>query len=184
VLSPRYGDFVGLVASAAPPTLWSLYELLRFRILDALSILVLAGIALSLLAVGFGGSPRMLMVRENLFSIPIGLIFLVSAATRRPLIYYLAGAIFTRNSPERRASFEARWQLPHVLRGLRIMSGVWGLGLVAQGALLGWMALTWPIGRFLIVSPIIGYGTVGALGLWTYIYQQAMRRRPEQKLLG
>ena len=183
LLSPRYGDFVGLVASAAPPTLWSLYELLRFRILDALSILVLAGIALSLLAVGLGRSARMLMVRENLFSVPIGLIFLVSAATRRPLIYYLAGAVFARNSPERRAAFEANWQRPLVLRTLRIMSSVWGLGLIAQGAVLAWMALTWPIGRFLILSPIIGYGTVAALGLWTYLYQQSVRRRSEQMIV-
>ncbi|MEJ0046197.1 MAG: VC0807 family protein [Rhodospirillales bacterium] len=94
LLNPHYGDFVGLVASAAPPTLWSLYELLRFRVLDALSVLVLAGIALSLLAVGLGGSPRMLMVRENFLSVPIGLIFLASAATRRPVIYYLASAFY------------------------------------------------------------------------------------------
>jgi hypothetical protein len=180
LLSPGDGDFVGLVASAAPPTLWSLYELLLFRVLDALSILVLAGIALSLLAVGLGGSPRMLMVRDNLFSVPIGLVFLISAATRRPLIYYLAGAVFARNSPERRAAFEADWHRPAVLHTLRIMSCIWGLGLIAQGALLAWMALTWPIGRFLIHSPIIGYGTIAALGLWTYLYQQSVRRRSEQ----
>jgi hypothetical protein len=182
LLSPRYGDFVGLVASAAPPTLWSLYELLLFRMLDALSILVLAGIALSLLAVGLGGSPRMLMVRDNLFSVPIGLVFLISAATSRPVIYYLASAVFARNSPERRAAFEANWQRPAVLRTLRITSAVWGAGLIAQGSLLAWMALTWPIGRFLILSPIIGYGTIAALALWTYLYQQAVRRRTERTI--
>ena len=153
---------------------------MRFRVLDALSILVLAGIALSLLAVALGGSPRMLMVRDNLFSVPIGLIFLISAATRRPIIYYLASAVFARNAPDRRAAFESNWQRPAVLRTLRIMSCIWGLGLIAQGSLLAWMALTWPIGQFLILSPIIGYGTIAALALWTYLYQQAVRRRSEQ----
>jgi len=140
-------------------------------------VLVLAGIALSLLAVGLGGSPRMLMVRDNLFSVPIGLAFLISAFTRRPLIYYLAMAFFGRESPERQAGFKANWQRPHVLRGLRVMSAVWGVGLIAQGALLGWMALTWPIGRLLIISPIIGYGTILVLGIWTYRYQQTLRAR-------
>ncbi len=55
------------------------------------------------------------------------------------------------------------------------MSAVWGAGLAAQGALLAMFALTWPIGRFLIVSPIIGYGTVAAIGLWTYWYRQRVR---------
>jgi hypothetical protein len=174
--SPRYGDFIALAASAAPPTLWSVYELVRFRILDALSVLVLAGIGLSALGVALGGSPRMLMMRENLLNVPVGLAFLLSAATRRPLIYYLASAVFARESAERHAAFEAAWRKPHVLRELRIMSLVWGLGLAGQGALLAWMALDWPIGRFLIVSPVIGYGTVGALGVWTYWYQGRMRR--------
>jgi hypothetical protein len=176
LLSPRYGDFVGLAASAAPPTLWSLYELARFRKLDALSLLVLGGIVMSILALFLGGSPRLLMVRENLFSIPIGLVFLISAVTPRPIIYYLASATMGRQSPERRAMFEANWQRPHVLRGLRIMTVVWGVSLVAQGGLLGWMAWTWPIERYLILSPIIGYGIIGALGLWTFLYQQALQR--------
>jgi hypothetical protein len=175
VLSPRYGDFVALAVSAVPPMAWSLYELARFRTLDALSVLVLGGIVLSLAAIGLGGSPRMLMVRENLFSVPIGAAFLISAAARRPLIYYIAGAIFARDSAERRAQFESAWQWPHVVRALRVMSVVWGVGLIGQGALLGWMAWTWPIGRYLLVSPVIGYGAIALLAAWTYWYQQRLR---------
>ena len=181
ILSPGYGDFVGLVASAVPPMAWSVYELVRNRVLDALSLLVLSGILLSVAAVGFGGSPRMLMVRENLFSMPVGLAFLVSAYWRRPLIYYLAGAIFARQSDERRAEFESNWQRPHVIRGLRIMSAVWGLGLTVQGAVLIWMALTWPIERYLLVSPVVGYGMLGGLAAWNVWYSRRLRDRSERE---
>ena len=75
------------------------------------------------------------------------------------------------------ARFEAAWERPAVLHGLRVMSLVWGLGLVAQGVLLGWMAWTWPVERFLILSPIIGYGMLGLLGLWTWYYRGIMIRR-------
>lgn len=179
LLNGRYGEFVALVASAAPPMLWSIYELARFRKLDALSLLVLGAILLSLLALLMGGSPRLLMVRENLFSIPIGLAFLISAATARPAIYYLAVATLQRQSAENRARFEAVWQRPHVLRGLRVMSIVWGAGLVAQGLLLGWMAWTWPIERYLLLSPIIGYGMIAVLLIWTFRYRSTLRRRSE-----
>jgi len=179
-LSPRYGDFIALAVSAAPPMLWSVYELARFRKLDALSLIVIAGILLSLAAVGFGGSPRMLLVRENIFSVPIGLAFLLSLGLKRPLIYYLANATMARSSPEAQAQFQANWERPHVLRALRVMSLVWGAGLVAQGLLLGWMAWTWPIGTYLLVSPVIGYGAIAAMGFWTWRYRTGLRRRGEQ----
>jgi hypothetical protein len=180
LVSPHYGDFIALAASALPPMLWSGYELARFRKIDALSIIVIAGILLSLAAVGFGGSPRMLMVRENIFSVPIGLAFLLSLVLKRPLIYYLANATMARNSPAAQAQFQANWERPHVLRALRVMSLVWGAGLVAQGLLLGWMAWTWPIGTYLLVSPVIGYGAVAAMGFWTWRYQHRLRQRGEQ----
>ncbi len=151
-------------------------ELARHRTLDALSALVLAGIALSLAALAFGGSPRMLMVRENLFTVPIGLLFLVSLGMRKPLIYYAASATMARSSPEQHAIFEAAWQRPEVLHGLRVLSLVWGAGLIAQGLLLGWMAWTWPIPTYLWASPIIGYGIIAGLGVWTWYYRTGMRR--------
>jgi hypothetical protein len=175
-LNDRYGDFTSLAASAAPPTLWSLYELARDRKIDAISMMVLSGIALSLAALLLGGSPRLLLVRENLFSIPIGLVFLLSAAMRRPIFYHMAAALLARQSDERRALFELGLQFPHVIRALRVVSIVWGAGLIAQGALLGWLAWTWPIPRYLLLSPFIGYGSIGALIAWTFLYQQAQRR--------
>ena len=176
-LSPLYGEFWALVASAAPPTLWSIYELVRFRKLDALSLIVLAGILTSLAAIGLGGSPRMLLVRENIFSIPIGLAFLVSLGLRRPLIYYLASATMARNSSADLAQFEANWERPDVLRRLRIMSLVWGIGLTAQGLLLGWMAWTWPIGTYLLVSPAIGYGAIGGIAFWNWWYVRDLKQK-------
>jgi hypothetical protein len=178
LLAPYTSEFAATAWSAAPPTLWSMVELVRNRTLDALSVLVITGIVLSLAALLFGGSPRMLLVRENLFTAPLGLLFLLSLAMKRPLIYYAARAVMTRNAPpEDQAQFEAAWQAPPVLRGLRIMSLVWGLGLIFQGLLLGWMAWTWPTERYLILSPIIGYGIFAVLGVWSWRYRKVLGRR-------
>jgi hypothetical protein len=177
LLLPHTSEFAAIAWSAAPPTLWSLVELARHRSLDALSLMVLGGIALSLAALAFGGSPRMLMVRENLFTAPIGLLFLGSLMLKKPLIYYAARATLARQDPAHAAQFEAAFQRPQVLRGLRVMSLVWGVGLTAQGLLLGWMAWTWPVERFIVLSPIIGYGIVALLALWTWRYRAAMMRR-------
>ena len=170
-------EFAAIAWSAAPPTLWSLAELALHRKLDALSVLVLAGIALSLAALAFGGSPRMLMVRENLFTIPIGIAFLVSLGLKKPLIYYAASATMARSSPEQHTAFQEAWQRPQVMHGMRVISLVWGLGLIVQGLLLGWMAWTWPIPTFLWSSPIVGYGIFAVLGVWTWDYRRRRQAR-------
>ncbi|MEO7681799.1 MAG: VC0807 family protein, partial [Sphingomonas sp.] len=76
VAEARLGEVGALLASSAPPILWSIFEFARHRRLDALSVLVVAGIALSLLAMLGGGGVRFLQLREKLVTGVIGLAFL------------------------------------------------------------------------------------------------------------
>jgi uncharacterized protein involved in cysteine biosynthesis len=62
--APHLGESGGLVLSSVPAVLWSLLEIMRFRRLDAISLLVLLGIFLSLGAMAVGGSVRFLLLRE------------------------------------------------------------------------------------------------------------------------
>ncbi|MDN0076637.1 VC0807 family protein [Crenobacter sp. SG2303] len=171
----RFGEFGGLVASAIPPMLWSLVELARFRRLDPISALALGGIALSLLGLVLGGSPRLLLLRESLLSGVIGLVFLVSLLFRQPLIYHLAHATLRREGGDRADELQRRWQdNPVMRRALRMMTLAWGMGLTGETALRSWMAWNWSSERFLAVSPLIGYGIYGGLMLWTFWYRRQL----------
>ncbi|MFM0739830.1 hypothetical protein PQQ51_21535 [Paraburkholderia xenovorans] len=177
---PHLGETGALIASAVPPIVWSLIELARFRRVDALSMMVLAGIVLSVAAMALGGSPRMLLLRESLVSGAVGVVFLLSLPMRRPLIFYLARATVAREMEGGGARFEKLWQeRPALVSSMRLMTLVWGVGLTGETVLRAWMALTWPIERFLVVSPFIGYGIYGALTLWTLWYRKTMRGRAE-----
>ena len=92
------GQVHALLASSVPPILWSILEFVRKRRLDALSLLVIAGIVLSLLAFFGNGSVKFLQLRENLVTGLVGLAFLGSAAIRKPLVYQLARATMARKS--------------------------------------------------------------------------------------
>src|SRR5215469_11789681 len=70
---PQLGEVRALMASSAPPIIWSLIEFARKRRVDALSLIVLAGIGLSLLAFLGGGSAKFLQLREKLVGAVIGL---------------------------------------------------------------------------------------------------------------
>ena len=123
---PHWGDVDALIASSAPPILWSLVEFARRRRVDALSILVLSGIALSLLAYAGGGGVRMLQLREKLVTALIGCIFLGSAIIRKPLIYQLARATLARRGSAELSGFEALRDNPFFRRTMTVMTLVWG----------------------------------------------------------
>jgi len=175
---PHLGETGALIASAVPPIVWSLIELARFRRIDALSVMVVAGIVLSVAAMALGGSPRVLLLRESLVSGAVGVVFLLSLPMRRPLIFYLTRATVAREMEGGAAHFEALWrERPALATSMRLMTLVWGIGLTAETALRSWMALTWPIERFLVVSPFIGYGIYGGLALWTLWYRKTLSNR-------
>jgi hypothetical protein len=171
------GQVRALLAASVPPIIWSGVEFARKRRIDAVSILVLAGIVLSLLAFLGGGSVRFLQLRENLVTGLIGLVFLGSAAIGRPLIYQLARAGKLRESPAEAARFESLRNKQHFRQGMTIMTLVWGFGLLAQTIVACLLVFRLSIQHYLLVSPIIGYGTMGGLALWTFWYVKRMKRR-------
>jgi hypothetical protein len=98
--APHLGEGGGLVLSSVPVIVWNLLEIVCFRRLDAIGLLVLLGIFLSLGAMAIGGSARLLLLRESLVTGVIGIIFLGSLLLPRPLIYYLARSGEAKRSAE------------------------------------------------------------------------------------
>ncbi len=167
---PRLGDVHALMASSLPPVAWSLIEFARRRRIDAISCIVIAGIALSLLAFIGGGGVRFLQLRENLVGGLVAVVMLVSAAIGRPLIYELARASVARKSTADVVEFERLRHTAGFRRSMMFLTLVWGFGLLASTGLSCFLVFKMTIRHYLIVNPLIGYGTTALLGLWTFIH--------------
>lgn len=172
---PQWGESVGLIVSSLPPVVWSVYELLWFRRVDALSLLVLGGIVLSLLALLLGGSPRVLLMRESLLSGLFGVAFLLSLPLRRPLVFYLARATVARESDEGIRRFDLRWQEAGFRRGIRQMTLLWGCGLTLETVIRAVMIWQLPVERFLLLSPFVSYGIMACLMGLTWLGRRHLR---------
>jgi hypothetical protein len=125
------GDVKALMASSIPPILWSIVEFIRLRKIDAISVLVVAGIVLSLVAFIGGGGVKVLQLRENLVTGLIGLVFLGSAAIGRPVVYELARANMRRRGPDGARELEAVRHNVHVRRVINtstVVCGGWPAG--------------------------------------------------------
>ena len=176
-----FGAVKALLASSAPPILWSLVGFARDRRVDALSVLVVSGILLSLLAMVGGGGVRFLQLREKLVTGVIGLVFLGSALIGRPLVYELARATRRRKSEDDAQQFEALQVHAGFRRAMMVMTLVWGLGLLADVALSVVLLFVLSIREYLIVNPVLGYGTMGGLSLWSVLYARRAKRRGEAR---
>jgi hypothetical protein len=176
VCKPYTGSLVALALSAVPPTVESLWSVVQRRRLDIVSALVLGGIAVSLVLVAFGGSERVLLLRESLITSVIGLVLAGSVVFARPLLFYLFRQIRSGSDAGAAAQWDQRWERePGLRRTMRILTLVWGLGLVVEMAVRTVMVFEMEISDFLLISPFVQYGMTGALAAWTVVF---MRKRP------
>ena len=182
VAKPELGDVYALIASSIPPILWSLGEFIRARRVDAISMIVLIGIALSLLAFIGGGGVRFLQLREKLVTGLIGMIFLGSAATGWPLMYHLARAKTMRRSAAEAQGLVALRDDARFRRIMLVMTLVWGFGLVGEAAVASVLVFVLSIPQFMLVNAILGYGALAALGLWTAWYGRRQKRLGEARI--
>jgi hypothetical protein len=170
------GVLLGLIAASAPPILWAIVVFVRERRVDAISILALSGIALSLLAFAGGGGIKMLQLRENLVTGLIGLVFLGSAAIGRPLIYRLALAGVRRRAPGKVQAVEALRGDVQFRGSMAVATLVWGFGLVAGCAVNCALVFMVSVQHFLLIHGPVNYATIGLMTAWTFWYvPRAMR---------
>lgn len=169
-LHKPYGDTKALMASIVPPLLWSGYELIKTKKLDALSVVIIASIIFTVIATAMGGSARLIQVRDALVTGAIGVMFLASLAFEKPLIFYLGRALSGRRTDDDAPDFDTLWQMPTAPHVFKLITAVWGVGLVLQTSLLCFLAYQWSISRYLLLSPFINYGIIGALMAWSFWY--------------
>jgi hypothetical protein len=175
------GEVQALMLSSAPPIAWSVIEFIRHRRIDAISIMVIASIVLSLAGFVGGGGVRFLQMREKLVTVLIGLIFLGSAAIGRPLIFEFARATIRRRSAAEAETFEAMRENAGFRRTMTLMTLVWGFGLVAEAGLSAFLVFHMSVPQFMVVSRFIGYGTVGLLALWSVWFVRRQRRKGDAR---
>lgn len=173
--APHLGESGGLILSSVPVILWNLLEAVYLRRLDAIGLLVLLGIFLSLGAVAIGGSARFLLLRESLVTGVIGIIFLGSLLLPRPLIYYLARSGEAKRSAEDMSAFDTAWSKPRFVKAMYMMTSVWGLGLVFEAILRCWLVWSWPVERSLAIVPVVSYGIYFSLLGWSLWYRSRLK---------
>jgi hypothetical protein len=174
----RFGIAGALVASMIPLLLWLVIDLARFRHVDALSAVVLAGLVMSWSLLVLKPAQWLVDVREPLVSGVIGALFLVSLTCRRPVVFYLARSTLSRERQGGEREFDAMWKSrPALVRSIRLMTAVWGIGLVAENIVRLGVLDHLRGDDAERASTLVRYGFYGALTAWTIFYRRAYIRK-------
>jgi hypothetical protein len=175
----HWGNAGALAASMAPLIVWMTWDFAHHRHFDALSAVGLIGTVASLATVLISSETRRHLIEEPLVSGMIGLAFLISLAMPRPLMFYLARSTLTRESSANTVRFDTWWRTRPDLRGhIRLMTLVWGLGLVGENLLRGYLVWMVPSEhRAFVASRAIQYAVYAALTGWTLWYRATRIRK-------
>jgi hypothetical protein len=99
---------------------------LRRRSFDYIGFGVLGGIASALAMAVVTGDPRFGLVRAAPAFAVFGIACLVSLATKRPLMFFVARSLATGGDTDRIAAWDARLVLPAFRKVMRRLTAVWG----------------------------------------------------------
>ena len=155
----------------------SVLDLVRRGQVDPVSIMVSLGIAADGVALLFGGSVRLLLVRESLFTGAFGFACFISLLFPRPIMFYFARYFMAGTDPQRLARFNAAWQLPEVRFCHRLVTSVWGSAFVGELILRIILIYNTSPAMVLVISPIL-LGTLTIVTMvWAFSYGHRVRLR-------
>jgi hypothetical protein len=179
-LAKRYlsaAEVTALGAAALFPLGLSILDLRRTRMLDPVALVSFMSIAVSMIAVTLGGSPKLLLIRESFFTGAFGIACFVSLALPRPIMFYFGRHFTAGRDPASIAEFDRGWQRLEFRHVARLITVVWGVASLLEFLVRVALVYTLPPAAVLVVSPIILGGLLIATIVWTFAYIRRMRAR-------
>ncbi|MFF8269086.1 VC0807 family protein [Streptomyces sp. NPDC016562] len=177
-----WSEFRALLLSSAWPVLDSAISLAWRRKLDEFAVvtLVFLGVTAVVSLVG-DHTARTLLIKDSAVTGLFGLLCLATLAAARPLMFYFGRKFATDGTPQSTAWWNGLWQYEGFRTTMRTMTLVWGVAYVAEAAVRIVLAYALDTKTMVTLSPIMIYGVLGALALWTTLYAKRSRAAGERR---
>ncbi|WP_342777136.1 MULTISPECIES: VC0807 family protein [Streptomyces] len=171
-----------LLVSSAWPVVDNIVVLAWRRKLDEFAMVTLAFLAITA-AVSLVGanSARTLLVKDSCVTGLFGLLCLATLLAPRPLIFYFGRKFATDGTPESTAWWNGLWQYPGFRRSMTVMTAVWGVGYLLEAGVRVALAYVLDTDTMVAVSPIMIYGVLAGLALWTVYYGKKSKAEGERR---
>jgi intracellular septation protein A len=166
-----------LVAGGVSPATNNLRNWVKSRRLEPLGIIVMALLAAGAAGSLISGSVFFALIKESFLTGVFGAICLGSLFVQRPLLFYIVRQFVAGEDAERLAWWNGLWQYPDFRRGMRFVTFVWGIAYIAEALLRVVFAITLTPAQVVMISPVMGFGILIVLIVWTQRHMLAVRDR-------
>lgn len=143
-----------ILGASLVPAVSNIFNFVRRRSFDVVGIIVFIGLLVGLVPAVFGGSQRLLLVRESFVTGLLGVILLVSAGMHRPLAYHVIREFLTANEALPHERWDVLWHCGYFRHTIRAMTIGWGALLLGEFVLRAFMALRMNVAFVLGVAPV------------------------------
>ncbi len=157
LLLPHFGatSIWPILGASLVPVISNVFNFVRRHSFDVVGIIVLIGLLVGLVPAVFGGSQRLLLVRESFVTGLLGLILLISALRHRPLAYYVIREFLTANEALPHERWDMLWKCGYFRHTIRGMTVGWGALLLGEFVLRAFMALRMNVAFVLGAAPVL-----------------------------
>lgn len=164
-------DLWALVASGGWPLLSVVVSVVRRGRVDEFGIFVLAVLLASTLSSVLFDDPRLLLLKNSVFTGVLGLVFLGSLLLQRPLMFYFGRKFGTDGSAEGIARWNSFWDDLSVFRhGQRVMTVVWGLAFVVEALVRIPLVYALSVSVGVVLADVLPFVVIAGLVTWTVLY--------------
>ena len=177
--SAGFGSVSALVLSGVFPAIGVTIGIIQHRRVDALGVLVLAGIAVGAMIGLVSHNARLVLDEGSVPTAVFGLICLGSLATPKPLMYRLAVEFIGPDTPKGQ-EFTGLWQYAEFRRVFRVVTVVWGVAYLAEAVARVIIVQNTSTGTALAISKVLPYAVAAVLMAWTFGYGQYQKRKGER----
>ncbi len=167
-----HSDAQALIVAGGFSVAWVILQFVRQRRVDVVGAVVLSGFAVGVVSSTLlGGNEYVLKVRDAGFTALFGVICIVTLFTHdRPALFYVGRYLSAGSDPAKVSAFDRLHEVPLGRHAFRVLSVLWGIGLVVEASTRMVFADVLPTGTFLAVSPFITAGVIGSLFAFTALY--------------
>jgi len=174
------GTVAALVLSGIPPAIGVIVGAARQRRIDAVGVLVLAGIVVGAILGLVSDNPKLVLDEGSVGTGVFGLLCLGSLATDEPLMYRFALQFIGPDSEQGREFVELR-QYKEFRQTFVVMTVVWGTAYLIEAAARIVITANTSTGTALAVSKVSPWAFLGVLAAWTFAYGRSQQRKGEAR---
>ncbi|MGV3152130.1 VC0807 family protein [Sarcina ventriculi] len=180
ILINHIPSITALIISTTIPIIDNIYHIIKEKKIDIFASLIILGFIVGIISMLFGGSQKLLLIRQSYITAVIGILFLTSMFFPKPMIYYLAKKFI--NSQDKyvknnKSTIDEKWKNPHFRFSMKFLTFIWGICLVLEAVCNISLVFILSVSKYMLISSLVSYGFIGCAAFITFFYRKKIKSK-------